>query len=373
MHPQLEPFAREALALVPTGADVVDAHTHLGKDEDGSSLSVKRLLAQLDEAGVHRCCVFPLHDPDRHPAYRVPNDRVLEWAAASEGRLVPFCRLDPADGAIAEAERCLARGARGIKLHPREQAFVFGRDETDAILALGAEARVPVLVHAGRGMAPIADALSRAALRHPDLLLILAHGGIADQGVFTSILAEHPGVLYDTSIFSPLDVLELLARVPVERVVFGSDPPYGHPILALFTILRTAAAAGLGDDAVRRMLGGTVAAALEGRHPAPADGAARGRTIAMWGSLARINAYCAMAMGAIRVGARAAAREQVDLAIAACRDPDPGPAAGALERARPALEAASAGLLDDDSGPAPLRLVYAVMVLAATEPVEPPH
>jgi len=140
VHPQPEPFAREAFALVPAGAELVDAHPHLGKDEDGSSLQVEGLLGQLDEAGVARCCVFPLHDPERHPAYRVPNDRVLEWAAASEGRLVPFCRLDPAQGAIAEAERCLARGARGIKLHPRAQAFVFGKDETDAILALGAEA-----------------------------------------------------------------------------------------------------------------------------------------------------------------------------------------------------------------------------------------
>jgi uncharacterized protein len=370
VHPQLEPFAREAFALVPSGAELLDAHTHLGNDEDGSSLHVEGLLRQLDEAGVARCCVFPLHDPERHPAYRVPNDRVLEWAAASEGRLVPFCRLDPAEGAIAEAERCLARGARGIKLHPRAQAFVFGKDETDAILALGEEAGVPVLVHAGRGMAPIADALSRAALRHPDLVLILAHGGIADQGVFTSILAEHPGVLYDSSVFSPLDLLELLARVPVERVVFGSDPPYGRPILALYTATRAAAASGLGEDEMRALLGGTAAMALEGRRPASANGVARPRTITMWGSLARIYAYCSMAMGAIRVGARAAAREQVDLAIAVCRDPDPGQAAGALERARPALEAASAGL-GSENGPAPLRLVYAVMVLAATEPVEP--
>ena len=26
--------------------------------------------------GVERAFTFPLNDPDRHPAYRVPNDRV---------------------------------------------------------------------------------------------------------------------------------------------------------------------------------------------------------------------------------------------------------------------------------------------------------
>ena len=49
--------------------------------------------------GVERSFTFPLNDPDRFPAYRVPNDRVLEWAAASDGALVPFCRLDLTDGA----------------------------------------------------------------------------------------------------------------------------------------------------------------------------------------------------------------------------------------------------------------------------------
>ena len=78
--------------------------------------------------------MFPLHDPERQPAYRVPNDRVLAWAAESDGRLIPFCRLDPAEDPVAEGERCLAAGARGIKLHPRAQAFVFDGPEMDGDL-----------------------------------------------------------------------------------------------------------------------------------------------------------------------------------------------------------------------------------------------
>src|SRR3982074_3040822 len=93
----LAPSLAEAQALRPAGAEVIDAHTHLGLDEDGRSLSLAQLLSQLDDAGARRACVFPLHDPERRPSYSLPNDRVLGWATESDGRLVPFCRLDPSE------------------------------------------------------------------------------------------------------------------------------------------------------------------------------------------------------------------------------------------------------------------------------------
>src|SRR3954465_12749812 len=84
------PFREERDALLPPGTAVLDAHTHLGLDEDGQSLEPDALLAALDEVAPDaRACTFPLHDPDRHPGYRRPNDRVLAWAAESGGGGVP--------------------------------------------------------------------------------------------------------------------------------------------------------------------------------------------------------------------------------------------------------------------------------------------
>ncbi len=227
-------------ALRPAGAEVIDAHTHLGLDEDGRSLTLEQLLSQLDAADARRACVFPLHDPERHPSYSLPNDRVLAWAGESDDRLVPFCRLDPAEAPLQEAERCLSAGARGIKLHPRAQSFVFDGEPMDGVFALAEEAKAPILIHAGRGLPPLADGLADLALRHPGAVLILAHGAICDQGILTTRLADHPGVLYDISCFFPLDVIELFARVPAERIVFASDPPYGMPATTLYLALRVA-------------------------------------------------------------------------------------------------------------------------------------
>ena len=111
--------------------------------------------------------MFPLHDPERHPAYRVPNDRVLAWAGESDGRLSAVLPPGPGRRPVAEGERCLAAGARGIKLHPRAQDFVFDGQEMDDVFALAEARGVPILIHAGRGLPPLADGLADLALRHP--------------------------------------------------------------------------------------------------------------------------------------------------------------------------------------------------------------
>ncbi len=367
-------LSAEMRELLPAGATVVDAHTHLGRDEDGQALDPAGLLASLDEVGpTARACTFPLHDPERAPAYRVPNDRVLEWARESGGRLYPYCRLDPADDPVSEAERCLGLGARGIKLHPRAQAFGFGDAAAEAIWKVAQEAKVPILIHAGRGM-PRMDPLADLALRYPDVVLVLAHAAIADQGMFAARLRDHPSILYDTSTFSVFDQLELLARVPVERIVFASDVPYGRPLGALYTALRMASYAGLDERERTLVVGGTMTNILEGRpleDPTPPR-VPEIRPIS--GRLARLNGYLIMSFAAaISSGPPpdfARGLPFVALARAACRDPDPGAVGPTLERIDGLLEAAEQLLGDGNEQARPaVGLVMAAGVIAATEPL----
>jgi uncharacterized protein len=363
----LAPFLAETQRLLPAGAEVLDAHTHLGLDEDGRSLALGELLGQLDEAGAQRACVFPLHDPERHPAYRVPNDRVLAWASESDGRLIPFCRLDPFDGPVAEAERCLAAGARGIKLHPRAQEFAFDGKELEGIFAIAEQAGVPILIHAGRGLPPIAQGLAELALRHPEVVLILAHGAICDQGILTSMLTSHPGVLYDISCFFALDVVELLARVPIERIVFASDPPYGRPQSALYMALRVAAHAGLDESATRGLLGETVAGLFDGRGLPPVTPPRRGSSITLSGRLARVYGYGSLVGPALFAGVIEQGQAMLEMAIAACRDPEPGDVGEALEVIATALTTASTLLASEDGVRPAIDLLYRSMAQAATE------
>src|SRR3954447_480940 len=169
----------EARRLLPDGADVFDAHVHLGHDIDGMVGAYDELIEWMDDYGVSRAFMFCLDEPDRHPGFRAGNDRTLEFAERSEGRLIPFVRLDLTEEPIAEATRCLDRGARGIKLHPRAQKFTFGERALDPVFKLAAERRVPILIHAGRGLPAIADDLLHLVEHHPEAQLILAHAAIA--------------------------------------------------------------------------------------------------------------------------------------------------------------------------------------------------
>jgi uncharacterized protein len=363
----LKPFVAETRRLRPSDAEVFDAHTHLGLDEDGRSLTLEQLLRLLDDADAQRACVFALHDPERHPAYRVPNDRVLAWARESEGRLLPFCRLDPAEDPVAESERCLAAGARGIKLHPRAQDFVFDGKEIDEVFGLAESAGAPILIHAGRGLPPLAEGLVDLALRHPGVVLILAHGAICDQGIITSRLADHPGVLYDISCFFPLDVIELFARVPAERIVFASDPPYGVPMTSLYMALRVAQQAGLDEAATRALLGGTMATLVAGGELPATSPPRRGSSITLSGRLARVYGYGCLVGPALFAGAVDQGQAMLDMAVAACRDPEPESVGEALEDIGAALSAA-ATLLDTEDGRRPaINLLYHAIVRAATE------
>jgi predicted TIM-barrel fold metal-dependent hydrolase len=368
-----ETVVAETIALLPAGAVVVDAHTHLGRDEDGQSLDAAGLIGFLDQVGpTARACTFPLHDPERAPGYRAPNDRVLRWAQESDGRLYPYCRLDPAEDPVGEAERCLARGARGIKLHPRAQAFGFGNQAAESIWKVAAEANVPILIHAGRGM-PRMDPLADLALRYPDVVLVLAHAAIADQGMFATKLAEHPNVVYDTSTFSVFDLIELFARVPAERIVFASDVPYGRPLGALHTVLRIAMYAGLDDRERTSLVGATMANILERRPLADPKPPRVPEIRPISGRLARINGYVLMsfaaALGSGPPPDFSRGLPFVAMARAACRDPDPGPAGPALERIDGLLATAEQVLTaGGEQSRNAVGLVMAAGVIAATEP-----
>lgn len=368
------PLLEELERLRPPGTAVIDAHTHLGADEDGQRLEPEELIAHLDIVGPDtRACAFPFHDPERAPAYRLPNDRVLDWASESGGRIVPYCRLDPAEDPLHEAERCLARGARGIKLHPRAQAFSFDLPVMDEIFGLAREAAVPILIHAGRGMAPM-DALATVALRHPEVVLVLAHAAIAGQGMFAARLAEHPAVLYDTSCFSTFDVLALFARVPAERIVFASDVPYGRPASGLFAALRVADFVGLDDDDRRLLAGGTMAAVLDG-EPLPQKRPLRlGAVRPASAPLLRVSMYLAMAFGGALSGGfppdPARMAPFIAMARTVARDPAPGSVEPAIERIDGLLAAAEEAI-EAPAGDAfaLLGLVHAAAVIAATERV----
>jgi predicted TIM-barrel fold metal-dependent hydrolase len=268
---------------------------HLGNDIDGMIGRYEELLETMDRFGVSRCNMFCLDEPDRHPGFRAGNDRTLEFAERSAGRLVPFVRLDLSEEPIAEAERCLDRGARGIKLHPRAQKFLLDDERLTPVFALAAERRVPILIHGGRGLPPIADHLHRLVERYPGSQLIIAHAGIADLGSLAGYFAGMAGVFFDTSVWSAIDLLSLYHLVSPEQVVYASDYPYGQQPSSLLIAIRTAHVAGLDDAQLRMMLSGTANRIAAGEPPLEPTAPIGNQTFSQPMAFARIHQYLSMA------------------------------------------------------------------------------
>jgi predicted TIM-barrel fold metal-dependent hydrolase len=312
-------YDEEIRRLLPEGAEIFDAHLHLGNDIDGMVGDYDQLLGLMDEHGISRAFMFCLDEPDRHPAFTAANDRTLAYAARSEGRLVPFVRLDLNETPIEEARRCLDAGARGIKLHPRAQRFDATDERLAPVFELAAERRVPILIHGGRGLPPIAAGLAALVERYPEASLIIAHAGIADMAHLAEAMAGRRGVVFDTSTWSPIDLLDFHRQVPPEQVVYASDYPYGQYTSSLYIALRTAMLCGFDERQLRLMVGGTASALADGT-PLPEPTRPQGpETYQQPMQLARIHQYLSMATPLVWTSQAATVRV-LGLAINVCAE-----------------------------------------------------
>jgi uncharacterized protein len=298
-HRLFADFEARLRTELPADADLFDAHTHLGTDIDGMVGHPEELTGLLDRYRFSRCNVFCLDEPDRHPAFRAGNDRTLAFAEASGGRFIPYVRLDLSESPIEEAERCLDLGARGIKLHPRAQKFVLDDERLAPVFALAAERRVPILIHGGRGLPPIADHLHKLVDRNAGVQLIIAHAGIADLSGLAGHFAGTPGVFFDTSVWSAIDLLSLYRLVPPEQILYASDYPYGQQPGSLLLALRTARAAGLTGPQVVGILAGNANRIADGEPPLDPSEPQGADVLEQSMSLARIHQYLSMALSLV--------------------------------------------------------------------------
>lgn len=347
-----------------------DAHTHMGHDDpDGMTATAEEVVAALDEAGMERALIFAMHEPE---GYGPANDAVLAACRASGGRLQALGRVDPnADGAAEEARRCLDEGARGIKLHPRSDAFGLPHPVVDEVVAVAAERRAPVLFHAGRGIPNLGDAAVELCRRHPETTVILAHVGVSDLGLLGPAAAELPNLCFDTSWWQAGDVLQLYTTIPPGQVLYASDAPYAPPASAAFIFDRCSRAAGLSGEARRSIAGEQLARILDGEAPldlgpAPGMDVLGGRVL----EAERACAYlCAAAQALFRGGDPT---EALALARSACQTRRQDAPLELLALCEGLIARAQAMLLEVADPRAAAGPVILAQLLAGTPSVPPP-
>jgi predicted TIM-barrel fold metal-dependent hydrolase len=360
---ELQPWFDHAMSLVPD-VGIWDAHMHIGvNDPDGFKATAPQIVHALELAGA-RGVVFPFQEPD---GYREANDHVIEQAAESDGRLVAFCRVDPnAEDALHEAERALDAGARGIKLHPRAEGFSLDEPEVRRVVEIAHERRMPVLIHAGRGIPALGRHAVELAESLPGAQVILAHCGISDLSWIWRDAQRLPNLYFDTSWWSAADVLAVCGLVPPGQILFASDTPYGTPVAHSLFVIRCALHVGMTPEQVRGVMGAQTERLVTGQEPLDLGPALNLRAPAADLLLQRIQTFLATAIGRIFSGADGL--ETLALARVACVLPQGDDYAALCASIARLLElhdlVAEPG--EREPGSRGVHLIIAAMCLAAT-------
>jgi predicted TIM-barrel fold metal-dependent hydrolase len=201
------------------------------------------LLASMDAAGVDRSVALGFAWSDDATCRR-HNDYLLEAAAASGGRIVPFCTVNlggTPDAIAREIERVTAGGARGLgELRPASQGCdLAASDQAEALGDAAAAHDLALLFHvsepvghryAGKEGLPVADYLAFVT-RHPGQRCVAAHlgGGLPFYAQMPEVERALASTAFDTAAASLLYGAEVYRHVidlvGGDRLLFGSDFP----------------------------------------------------------------------------------------------------------------------------------------------------
>ena len=241
----------------------------LYSDPKASLATADDLLASMDEAGIGKSVIVNFVWQDS-ALCRLANDYVLESAAASGGRLLPFCIVQPAAGdeARAEVERCARAGALGLgELRPDNQGFdLAASPEADLLIWAAKAYNLALLFHVsepvgheypGKGGLALGS-LYRFIEKAPGVTVIAAHwgGGLPFYGLMPRVKKALATTYFDTAatrlLYSPGVYRHVISILGVERILFGSD----FPFLSQRRCLRETKRVDLDEEEKRLILGG---------------------------------------------------------------------------------------------------------------------
>lgn len=204
------------------------------------------------------------------------NDYLIEAAAGSDGRILPFCTLPLAAGFVAveaEMRRCAALGVAGFgELRPDNHGFDVSGSDGRRLGRVAAELGSILLFHATEpaghqypGKAGMAvSALYQFIAANSEVRVIAAHwgGGLPFYALMPEVREALAGVSFDTAATSLLYAADIYAGVSKltgsASILFGSD----FPLLSQKRSRERIEQAGLSDDDTAGILGGNAARLL---------------------------------------------------------------------------------------------------------------
>ena len=231
--------------------------------------TTEELIDSMDKAGIDISVIVNIGWMT-HELCIETNDYILESIARYPQRLIGFGTVQPQSpgAAIAEIERCVQGGAKGIgEMRPDMQLFDLGDEEivlpfVEALrkhkLILLTHASEPVgHEYPGKGIIT-PDTLYPFITRYPDLTIVCSHwgGGLPFYALMPEVKQAMGNVFFDTAaspfLYSSQIYHQVSQLVGAEKILFGSD----YPLLTQTRLLQEINAADLPEEAKRLILSG---------------------------------------------------------------------------------------------------------------------
>jgi len=224
-HIYPEAIAQKAAASI---REFYDLDTH---EMDGTAAT---LLERGAQAGIDRFLILPVAmRPDRT---RHINDFILE-KLAQQPRFLGFGTIHAAmENLTDEVEYVMAKGLRGLKMHPDSQQFAI--DDPRLFPAYeSVSGKIPVMLHMGDKRYDFSHParLKKVLKQFPNLQVIATHFGGYSMYETAFELLHDEDCVFDISssmMFMDEGVAEKYIRsYGVERMAFGTDYPLWDPIV----------------------------------------------------------------------------------------------------------------------------------------------
>lgn len=204
--------------------DIIDAHTHWGPSLTllGTTVTSEDLLRKAAKSGVAKIVVFPF--PSTAIVHAEINDRLLK-EAESRKELIPYYYI-PEDLQPIPQEKGFYGGkwhwVKGVQdcssnyqvlEHPQVGSFIEQSEHIGLPLVFEEELAFTI------SFVKMTDRLN----------LIIPHLGMlgGDPLDFLRAFKHNKNVYFDTSLARPSIIMEYLRTIGPERLIFGSDVPFG--------------------------------------------------------------------------------------------------------------------------------------------------
>jgi predicted TIM-barrel fold metal-dependent hydrolase len=215
---------------------IVDFHSHVGNDKDGTTYGLDQLLESMDHNKIDYSVVFPLDEKD--VGLIEASESIL---SQNNPKLIPFLRFNPKTE-NAQRLKAILHGFKGVKLHPRAQDFDPLDKKFFPLYEEIERSGKPLLVHTRlRAGNPNTDPvrISSLAPLFPGLSIVMAHFAELSDEAFKAI-KKYDNLYTETSIQSETNVkiAKFTKMVGSNKVLFGSDVPYSDQGIELMKVMK---------------------------------------------------------------------------------------------------------------------------------------